>query len=86
MTQNTSSPKNYNILALRGGQVSDQEYVETFGLDPSLANTPDLNNAMLQTVYDQNIQEGMEEKEAKRLRMDAERNIKKLLAQNGMLK
>lgn len=85
MTANTSS-RNYNVLALRGGQVSDEEYVETFGLDPSLAHTPKLNDAMLDMAYKDNIAAGVEEAQANKLRMEAERDIKRLLAKNGMLK
>ena len=86
MAQNTSSPKNYNIMALRGANITDEEYVETFGLDPTLAHTPALNEAMLDMVMQQNIDGGMEEKKAKQTRMSSAGNIKKLLAQNGMLK
>ena len=82
----TSSRKNYNILALRGGAVDDMEYVETFGLDPTLAYTPKLNDAMLMQSMKENIDAGMDEAEARK-KMDVHaRGIKKLLAQNGMLK
>ena len=40
MTQNSSSPKNYNFPALRGANITDQEYVETFGIPEEYANTP----------------------------------------------
>ena len=63
MTQTTSS-RDYNILALRGGQVTDQEYVETFGLDPALAGTPGLNDAMLEQAYQDNLSSGVDEKKA----------------------
>ena len=78
--------KNYNYLALRGGPVDDMEYVETLGLDPSVAYTPAINDVMLDLTMQQNIDAGMDEAEAKKKRSTAERNIKKLLAQNGMLK
>jgi len=82
----TSSRKNYNILALRGANVDDMEYIETFGLDPSLAYTPKLNDAMLDAMYQENINKGMEEADAQKSRDTHARGIKKLLAQNGMLK
>lgn len=75
--------KSYNVLALRGQDIDDMEYVETFGLDPSLAYTPRLNDAMLDKVYQDNLEyyreEGLSEAEAvsnaKRLRAEAKRNI-----------
>ena len=85
MPQDTSS-RNYNIIALRGGSVSDQEYVETFGLDPALAGSPELNTAMLNRVYQENIEAGVDEKQAMQNKMNADKDIKRLLAKNGMLK
>ena len=91
----TSSPKkSYNVLALRGAGVDDMEYVEQFGLDPSVAYTPKINDIMLEMTEAQNAQhyldEGMSENEAKAKarseRSSAERDIKKLLARKGMLK
>ena len=81
----TSSRKSYNYLALRGAGVDDMEFVEENGLDPSLAYTPKINDAMLDIVYDQNIKAGIEEKKAKANRAKAARDIKELLAKNGML-
>ena len=86
MTQTTSSPKNYNIVALRGGAVTDQEYVETFGLDPALAGTPALNDAMLDSIHADNISAGVEPDVANKKRAAAAKDIKRLLAMNGMLK
>ena len=87
MTQPTSSAdkKNYNIMALRGASIDDMEYVETFGLDPALAYTPALNDEMLQVVMQQNIDAGMEESEAIKIRDTHAQGIKRLLAANGML-
>ena len=82
----TSSPKSYNYLALRGAQVDDMEFIEQFGLDPSLAYTPKLNEAMLDQSMKENIDSGMDPDEAKQQRDLHARGIKKLLAQNGMLK
>ena len=51
----TSSPKkSYNVLALRGAGVDDMEYVEQFGLDPSVAYTPKINDIMLEMTEAQN--------------------------------
>ena len=94
MTQTTSSPKSFNYLALRGAGVDDMEYVEQFGLDPSVAYTNKINEVMLDMNERDNtdfyVSEGMDEKEAaakaRDNRMKAERDIKELLAKNGMLK
>lgn len=81
----TSSPKSYNYLALRGAGVDDMEYVEHFGLDPSVAYTPKINDAMLDITYQQNIDAGIDKDTAMKNRSDAARDIKELLAKNGML-
>ena len=86
MSQTTSSPKSYNYLALRGAGVDDMEYVEQFGLDPSIAYTPKINDVMLDMVHQQNLDAGIDKETADKDRADAQRNIKELLAKNGMLK
>ena len=76
----TSSPKNYNVVALRGDKnMTDMEYVETFGLDPAVANTPKINDAMLDIAMQDNIQAGMDEKKAMRIRSEHARGIAKLI-------
>ena len=83
-----SSPKkSYNVDALRGGDYDDMEYVERFNLDPSVAYTPKINDAMLNLIERENtehyISKGMPEAEAKAMarnkRMSAERDIKQLM-------
>ena len=65
----TSSPKNYNIFALRGNQtIDDMEVVEQFGLDPALAYTKELNYAAAGAQMKDNIANGMDEKEAMKMR------------------
>lgn len=78
--------QNYNIMALRGAQLDDMEYVDTFGLDPALAYTPELNDAMLKVAYDQNIESGMDADEAQKIYDMHEKAVKRLLAANGLLK
>ena len=50
-----------------------------FGLNPDLAYTPELNTAMLDKVYKENLEFGMDEARAKKLRMSAEKDLQKLL-------
>ena len=76
----------YNILALRGADIKDKEYVEMYNLDPSIANTPEINNVMLDMVYKDNLKNGSTKERADELRASAERDIKILLAKKGLLK
>jgi len=76
----------YNVLALRGADIKDKEYVEMYNLDPSIANTPEINNIMLDMVYKDNIKNGSTKERADELRASAERDIKILLAKKGLLK
>ncbi len=82
----TSSRKSYNYLALRGAGVDDMEFVEQFQLDPSLAYTPEINDVMLEMTFQDNLTAGVDEKKARQKMMDSKRDIKELLAKNGMLK
>jgi hypothetical protein len=75
----------YNVLALRGADIKDKEYVEMYNLDPELANTPKINDAMLDLVYNENISDGVGEQRANELRTNAKRDINILLAKKGLL-
>ena len=81
-----SEKKSFNYLALRGAPVDDMEYVETFGLDPEVAYTNKINEVMLEHNYKQAIERGTSEEEAAKIKHNAERDIRELLAKNGMLK
>jgi hypothetical protein len=56
--------KSYNIVP----GIDDMEYVEMFNLDPALAYTPEINEAILSKVWEQNysgaVAEGLSEEEA----------------------
>ena len=82
----TSSRKSYNYLALRGAGVDDMEFVEQFKLDPAVAYTPQINDVMLDMTMNDNISAGMDAKKAGTKRAESARDIKELLAKNGMLK
>ena len=79
--------KSYNRLALQGLDFDDMDFVETFNLDPSVAYTPKINFAMLDNVYEKNVQnfindgmkEGRAKTEAGRLRAEAKSEILYLL-------
>ena len=96
MSQTTSSRKSYNRLALMGNGIDDMEYIddwnnstnaERYGsLDPSIAYTPKFNEDILNKVMQQEIAEGVDPEVAKRNHSQSQREIKELLAMNGMLK
>jgi hypothetical protein len=56
--------KSYNIVP----GIDDMEYVEMYNLDPSLAYTPEINEAILSKVWDDNyagaLAEGLSDEEA----------------------
>lgn len=81
-----SDKKSYNYLALRGAGVDDMEYVEQFGLSPDSAYSNKINEEMLQYNYDKAVERGMDPDQAAQIKKDAERDIRELLAKNGMLK
>jgi hypothetical protein len=61
--------KHYNIFALQGDvETTDQEVCETLGLDPKLANTPEINEAAIKAMHRQNydgyVASGMEPEDA----------------------
>ena len=75
----TSSRKNYNNLALSGQDIDDMEFVEFHKLDPALAYTPELNDAILDKVMAENIEGGMDPQKAKALRYQARVDIMRKL-------
>ena len=56
--------QSYNIVP----GIDDMEYVEMFNLNPALAYTPEINEAILSKVWEQNysgaVAEGLSEEEA----------------------
>jgi len=79
--------KNYNRLALQGVDIDDMEFVKQFNLDPQVAYTPQINEVMLNRMYNKNIKgfismghpEGKAKAEAGRLRAQAKEQIDILL-------
>jgi len=79
--------KSYNRLALQGVDIDDMEFIKEFNLNPQLAYTPEINDALLNTMYDKNIRSyintGMPIAEAKskagRLRAQAKKDIQELM-------
>jgi hypothetical protein len=63
---------NYNIFALQGDtSVDDMDVVETMGLEPKVAYTPDINRAAIEKMRMENIDHymktGMDVSKAKEL-------------------
>jgi hypothetical protein len=76
--------KSYNIVP----GIDDMEYVEMYNLDPSLAYTPDINEAILSKVWEQNyagaLAEGLSDGEAKAYAEDGRKAGRKTI-QNAMM-
>jgi len=80
--------KNYNRLALQGIDIDDMEFVKEFNLDPNLAYTKGINDAMLDLMYQENVEgfmmqgntESKAKSEAGRLRSAGRKEIMALLA------
>jgi len=84
---------NYNISALKGLDINDMDYVESFNMPHRLAHTPEINEFMLDRAYEDNvetyIENGLRESEAhnkaQSIRNQKQQEIKGLLAGRGML-
>jgi len=46
--------RSYNILAMEG--ITDQDYVDNFGVPQELANTPGINKWLIEDTYRKNIE------------------------------
>jgi hypothetical protein len=61
----SNEKKSHNIV----NGIDDMEYVEMFKLDPSIAYTPEINDAILDKVWEENyssaLADGLTEEEAK---------------------
>jgi|TARA_R100001530_G_scaffold19657_5_gene16532 hypothetical protein len=44
----------YNIMSMDG--VKDSEYVELFGVPKDIANTPEINNWLINDTYEKNLE------------------------------
>jgi len=85
--------RNYNMEALRGLDVDDNDYVETFALPSYVAYTPQLNDVLIDRVHKENmehwLEQGDSENDAKRKadesRKGAQEMLRKLYAENGLL-
>jgi hypothetical protein len=83
----------YNAGALRGMDYTDEEYVRDFDVPARLANTPAINNYMIDKVYYENVEtyasEGDDMKLAKQkagsIRADSLKGVEKMLAKRGLL-
>jgi len=67
-----SEKKSYNIMRHDG--IDDMEYVEELGLDPALAYTPEINEAIIEHVAAENfagyIAQGIEPERAEAMAND----------------
>ena len=89
--------RDYNIMSLDG--ITDQEYVDLFGVPQELANTPEINKWLINDTYEKNLdleykhalKQGRSESEAtawgKKVadkgRRDAQQNVKNIQKSRG---
>jgi hypothetical protein len=80
---------NYNIFALSGDPTtSDMDVCSKLGLDPTLAGTPQINDAAIKKMHEQNykgyIERGLPEdvaqKQADKAANDARKQVQQLMA------
>ena len=76
--------KSYNIVP----GIDDMEYVEMYNLDPTLAYTPEINEAILSKVWEQNysgaLAEGLSDEESKSYAENSRRAGRKTI-ENAMM-
>jgi len=76
--------KDYNTAAMLGIPITDQEVCEDLNINMALANTPDINKAALNAVFNRNVKEmveqGMNRQEAIEEATKERRNAEKLNA------
>lgn len=65
----TTSSHNWN-----SDMYSDKEYIEEFGLDPSLEGKPEINEAILQAVAERNREAGVSEEKIQQNIVNARRD------------
>ena len=51
--------ENHNILALKGMDMDDMDFVKEYDLPVEVAYTKDIHEAMIDTVYKKNIEDGV---------------------------
>jgi hypothetical protein len=54
MAKKEKQKRDYNIMAIDG--IKDQEYVENFGAPQALANTPQINDWLIEDTYNKNLE------------------------------
>ena len=62
--------ENHNIFAKRGLDMDDMEMCKDYNLDPNIAYTPQINQAMADIMFDKNVDnyqryEGLSESDAR---------------------
>ena len=74
----TTSSRSYNKLNLLGYNISDDEYVQEYGVPAEMAHTKGINDWMLDHVMKENIANGMPLEAARMARMKSEKEINEL--------
>jgi len=85
--------KDFNFQALMGLDIKDEDFVQTLGMPAEIANTPGVNDWVLDNIEQDHIvyhqEQGMSESEAKskaaEQKRSAHKNINEMLASRGLL-
>ena len=52
--------KSYNLDSQLGGDTDDMELVQRYGINPELAYTSGINEAIFKAVHDESVRDGIE--------------------------
>ncbi len=73
--------KDYNVMSAQG--ISDKEMLESHGGPANYAGTPKVNTFMIHKAYKDNLDAGMDKKEANTRRVEAQKTVKFIKEQRG---
>lgn len=83
----------YNMNALMGMDVTDEDYVKEYGVPAELAGTPALNDWMIEDTRRKNVNFWLDQGESEKVANQkantaanaAKKNLKELMASKGLL-
>jgi len=73
--------KDYNIMSAQG--ISDKEMLEAHGGPAKFAGTPKVNTYMINKTYKDNLESGMDKREANERRVKAQQVVKAIKQERG---
>jgi len=73
--------KDFNVSSAQG--ISDKEMLEANGGPMKFAGTPKVNTFMINKVYKENLEAGMDKREANMRRVEAQKLVKEIKLERG---